>query len=69
MDKRLLTVDELSQYMCTPVPTLYTWTHQKKIPHLKLGRALRFDRIEIDSWLQSRRVAAAAVCGALSYGQ
>lgn len=59
MDKRFLTVEELSCYIGTPVATLYTWTHQKKIPHLKLGRTLRFDRVEIDGWLESRRVALA----------
>ncbi len=60
MDKRFLTVEELSEYLGTPMPTLYTWTHQKKIPHLKLGRTLRFDRLEIDGWLESRRVAASS---------
>jgi excisionase family DNA binding protein len=56
MDKRFLTVDELSEYLAMPVATLYTWTHQRKIPHIKLGRGLRFDRLEIDKWLESRKV-------------
>ncbi|MBI3552608.1 MAG: helix-turn-helix domain-containing protein [Elusimicrobia bacterium] len=59
MEKRILTVDELSDYLSTPVPTLYTWTHQRKIPHIKLGRGLRFDRIEIDKWLDARKVESA----------
>lgn len=57
VEKKLLRVEELSAYMGTPVATLYTWTHQKKIPHLKVGRSVRFDREEINLWLKGRRVA------------
>lgn len=56
MDKRFLTIDELSDYIAAPVATLYTWTHQRKIPHIKLGRGLRFDRVEIEKWLEGRKV-------------
>lgn len=59
MDKRFLTVDELSDYLAAPVATLYTWTHQRKIPHIKLGRGLRFDRLEIDKWVEARKVGMA----------
>lgn len=58
MEKRLMDVAELSGYLSVPLPTLYTWTHQRKIPHFKVGRSVRFDRVEIDSWLEARRVAA-----------
>ena len=57
VEKKFLRVEELSAYMGTPVATLYTWTHQKKIPHLKGGRSVRFDRDEINLWLKGRRVA------------
>jgi len=60
VEKKFLRVEELSTYMGTPVATLYTWTHQKKIPHLKVGRSVRFDRDEINLWLKGRRVAVSA---------
>ena len=60
VEKKFLRVEELSAYMGTPVATLYTWTHQKKIPHLKVGRSVRFDRDEINLWLKGRRVAVSA---------
>ena len=56
VEKRFLRIEELSEYMGTPVATLYTWTHQKKIPHLKMGRSVRFDLREIETWLNERRV-------------
>jgi len=36
--------------------TLYDWCAVKKIPHIKLGKFLRFDAAEIDVWLQAKRV-------------
>src|SRR5262245_19045252 len=38
--------------------TLYAWAEQGYIPHLKLGRLLRFDPDEIDIWLQAHRRVA-----------
>jgi len=61
MEKRLFNVDELSRYLNVPLPTLYTWTHQRKIPHFKVGRSVRFDRVEIDMWLEARKISAAAI--------
>ena len=61
MERKLVNIDELSRYLGTPVATLYTWTHQKKIPHVKMGRSLRFDLAEIDLWVNERKVAPAAI--------
>jgi excisionase family DNA binding protein len=35
--------------------TLYAWAAQGSIPHLKLGRLLRFDPDEIEVWLKTHR--------------
>lgn len=62
IENKLLNVEELSRYLNVPLPTLYTWTHQRKIPHIKMGRSLRFDRTEIEGWIESRKVATGAKC-------
>lgn len=54
MERRLLTVQELSTYIGVPKATLYTWVCLKRIPVaciVKLGRSLKFDRIEVDRWI------------------
>ena len=56
-EQKLLTITALCNYISTPVPTLYTWVCRKKIPYVKLGRSLRFDREEIDAWLNERKIA------------
>lgn len=54
---KLLDINELAQRISIPIPTLYTWVCLKKIPHLKLGRCLRFDSAEIEEWIKHRHVA------------
>jgi len=63
MEQSLLSLDELSAYISVPKSTIYTWTHQKKIPHVKIGRSLKFERREIDYWVENRRVDVAGMEG------
>lgn len=56
VEKRYLTIEELSKYISTPKGTIYAWTHMRKIPHSKVGRILRFDKQEIDQWMKKKKV-------------
>ena len=51
----LMTVKEVAQWLQVQPATLYVWAEQGMIPHLKLGRLVRFDPDEIDMWLQAHR--------------
>lgn len=55
MDK-LLTVEEIAEYLSLKPSTIYQWTHQGFIPHLKLGNRVRFKVSQIERWLESRTV-------------
>lgn len=52
---RLLDIDELADYLRLKRQTIYNWLHQGKISGIKMGGVWRFDRKEIDEWLQSKR--------------
>ena len=54
---QLLTIREASQLTKLSVGTLYQWTSMRRIPFLKLGRALRFDEQELVEWLEDKRTA------------
>jgi excisionase family DNA binding protein len=54
MDK-LLTIDQLSEILQVKKATIYSWTFAKKIPHLKIGGALRFREREIVKWMDGQR--------------
>ena len=56
MEKRLLNVKELSEYLGIKVHTLYTWVSQKRIPYVKCGRLTKFDIKAIDNWIENNRV-------------
>lgn len=53
----LLTIDELAAELGLAKATLREWCWQKRIPYVKLGRAVRFRREEIEAWLRAHAVA------------
>jgi excisionase family DNA binding protein len=56
--KRLIGIEELSQYLDIPVSSLYFMRYQRRIPYVKIGRTLKFDKTEIDKWIEERKVKA-----------
>ena len=56
MEKRFVGITDLAQYLGLTKGTLYVWVCQRRIPHLKIGKLLKFDIIEIESWLKDKRV-------------
>jgi excisionase family DNA binding protein len=52
---RLIDIDELADYLKLKKQTIYNWLHQRKITGIKVGGVWRFDRKEIDAWLNSKR--------------
>lgn len=56
--KEVLTSDEVAQYMGISKSYLYKLTMRQKIPFYRpLGKMCYFNRVEVENWLQSNRVA------------
>ncbi len=56
--KEVLTTDEASKYMGISKSYLYKLTMRQLIPHYKpMGKMCYFNRLEVEQWLQSNRVA------------
>lgn len=53
--KKLISIDELANNLGMSKETIYQWTSMKVIPFYKVGRLVRFDEQEIDSWLTERK--------------
>lgn len=53
--KQYLNIAALAERLLVKHSTLYAWAAQGMIPHVKLGRLLRFDPDEIEAWLQNHR--------------
>jgi excisionase family DNA binding protein len=56
--QRLLTVQEAAHLLGVSVSTLYGWVWQRRIPFVKVGRALRFEQRDLEKFIQSNRVEA-----------
>ena len=50
-----LTIDDLSVYLGIKPKTLYA--RVKEIPHYKVGRLIRFKRVDVDAWMERHKVA------------
>jgi len=51
---RLLTPAEIADLLGVKPSTIYQWTHQKFIPHVKLGRLVRFREQVVLEWVEKR---------------
>lgn len=59
MTRVLMNYQDTAAMLGVKLGTLYAWVHEKKIPHVRLGgRLVRFDRGEIEEWLDDRRIPA-----------
>jgi len=50
---KLLNVQEVAKLIGVRPSTIYQWTHQEYIPHIKFGKVVRFDRNDILKWFNS----------------
>lgn len=58
--KEVLTADEAARYMGVKKSYLYKLTMQKMLPFSKpLGKVCYFNRLELEAWLMSNRIATA----------
>lgn len=53
---KLLTIKEVSEATGFSTKTLYAWCKARKIPHIKIGNDIRFDKDKIENWLNNRTV-------------
>lgn len=52
--KELLNTTQVAEWLNVKESTIRKWTHYGFIPHVKLGRCVRFQESEIEKWLRER---------------
>lgn len=63
--EKLLSVDEVADYLGVPVNTLYQWRHKGTGPTaFRVGRFLRYDPAAVRSWLADQSEPTGASHGA-----
>lgn len=53
----ILTIEQASDYLKVPKGTIYQLTHRREITYNKVGRSLRFRKIDLDAWLAENKKA------------
>lgn len=49
---RLLSAEELAEYLTIPIATIYAWRYQGKgPPGFRVGRHLRYREGDVETWL------------------
>ena len=55
---RLLTLEDLADYLGVPVATIYAWRYRRQgPPGFRVGRHLRFRWSDIQQWISDRLTA------------
>lgn len=55
---RLLEADDVANYLGMRTDWVYREVRAGRLPHIRLGRAVRFRRESIEAWLEARERAA-----------
>lgn len=55
---RLLEADDVARYLGMRTDWVYREVRAGRLPHIRLGRAVRFRRESIEAWLEARERAA-----------
>ena len=57
---RLLTIDDLAEWLQVKPRTIYQCVHEGYIPVIKLGALVRFDKASIIEWVKKREAPGRA---------
>ncbi|MBW2605029.1 MAG: helix-turn-helix domain-containing protein [Deltaproteobacteria bacterium] len=53
MEEKLLSVDDVCEYLGIGRDTIYKWISTKSLPAYRLGRLWKFKKKEVDKWLKT----------------
>ena len=52
MEEKLLSVDDVCEYLGIGRDTIYKWITAKNFPAYRLGRRWKFKKTEVDKWIE-----------------
>jgi excisionase family DNA binding protein len=58
MRERLLSVKETAELLGLSKWTIYEWVSKKAIPHVKMGRRVMFDPMDLEKKIEASKVIA-----------
>ena len=58
--RRLLDIEGAAEHLTVSVRFMRTLVAERRIPYLKVGKFIRFDRADLDAWLDRCRIDEAS---------
>jgi len=58
IEPQLIRKREAATFLSMPLSTLEKLTARKKIPHVKIGRAVSYDMTDLRAWIETKKVAS-----------
>lgn len=55
VESKPFNMNDAAKYLDISKPTLYALTSKREIPHMKRGKKLYFDKVELEIWLKEHR--------------
>ena len=55
MNTQIMTIKEVSEYLKLAEKTAYRLASQGKMPAFKIGGSWRFDKADIDKWIEEQK--------------
>lgn len=56
VESKAMNVSEVAKYLNTNIPSIYGLTSRAEIPHYKIAKKLYFKKVEIDEWINSKKI-------------
>jgi len=56
-----MNIKGISDYLGIKVSTIYALVEEKRIPHYRIGRQIRFKRSDVDGWMEGQKQEAVDV--------
>jgi excisionase family DNA binding protein len=53
--REFLTIKDIANYLGIKTSTLYLMVEEKRVPHYRIGRLIRFKKSEIDEWMRGQK--------------
>jgi excisionase family DNA binding protein len=54
--ENLLTVKKIAEKLSIKPSTVYQWAHARFMPHLQIGKCIRFNEQDIEKWVEKRKI-------------
>lgn len=57
-EAKLMNIEEAASYLGIRLSRLYTATRRKELPFMKVGRLVRFEKNQLDQWIEKQHQEA-----------